>query len=247
MTVETPQEPTERQRGVFISFEGMDGVGKSTQVGRLVDWFKSQGKRVLLVREPGGTPLCENIRDLIKTRDPGESMSNETEALLINASRAQLVRKVILPALEDGVHVVSDRFYDSTIAYQAFGRGMALDPIRELIQFATGGLRPDITFYLHLDKNLRKSRLQARDGESGLDRFETAGEAFFDRIEAGFQWICQEESDRVHKISAEGSQEEVFERTLQKVLDLINIASFSNSEKSSVDKISGPSSLPNSN
>ena len=124
---------------------------------------------------------------------------------------------------------------------------MALDPIRELIQFATGGLRPDITFYLHLDKNLRKSRLHARDGESGLDRFESAGEAFFDRIEAGFQWICQEESDRVHKISAEGSEEEVFERTLQKALNLINSASFSNSEKSSVDKISGPSSLPNSN
>lgn len=247
MTLETPQEPSERQRGVFFSFEGMDGVGKSTQVARFADWIKSQGSRVLLVREPGGTPLCENIRDLIKTRDPGESMSDETEALLINASRAQLVRKVILPALEDGVHVVSDRFYDSTIAYQAFGRGMALDPIHALIQFATGGLRPDITFYLNLDKNLRKSRLRARDGESGLDRFESAGEAFFDRIEAGFQWICREESDRVHEISAEGSEEEVFERALQKALDLINCAPFSNSEKSSVDKISGPSRVPNSN
>lgn len=207
-------------KGRFITFEGMDGVGKTTQVARFVDWWKDQGAQVISLREPGGTALCENIRTLIKQRDPEEPMCPETEALLINAARAQLIRQVIQPALDSGVNVVCDRFADSTIAYQCFGRGLPEAVVAEVIQFATSGLQPDCTIYLELPREVRLSRIKDRENRVGVvasDRFEVEDSAFFDKVESGFRSISKSDPERFRVVSGIGNANDVFERILQQI------------------------------
>jgi len=134
-------------KSLFISFEGIDGCGKSTQVNMLMEKFLKSGDKASLVREPGGTKICEEIREvLLKNRD--DEMADRTEALLMTASRAQLTKDCILNQLEDGIIVVADRFKDSTIAYQGGGRGLDIDYLLNLNEFATYGLDPDITFFI---------------------------------------------------------------------------------------------------
>lgn len=202
-------------KGKFITFEGMDGVGKTTQVARFVEWWQDQGAQVISLREPGGTTLCENIRTIIKERDPNEPMCAETEALLINAARAQLIRRIILPALNSGVNVVCDRFSDSTIAYQCFGRGLPETAVEWVIRFATAGLQPDCTLYLELPRKERLGRIKERTPGAKSDRFEAEDSAFFDKVESGFLTIAKSAPERFHVVSATGSVDEVSERIIQ--------------------------------
>ena len=197
--------------GLFITLEGTEGGGKSTQIKLLVDRLESKGRSVVQLREPGGTPIGEEIRHLLKHSDVNRGMSPETELLLMCASRAQLVSEVIRPALEQGHVVVCDRFYDSTIAYQGYGRGLNLEKVRGAIDLAVGETRPDLTLYLHVDVVTSEHRRATRGDEEQQprDRFEEADRSFFERVERGFAAISAEEPDRVKVVDASRSIEEV--------------------------------------
>src|SRR5665811_1988789 len=149
-------------KGVFITFEGTEGCGKSTQIAALAERLQSLGHRVRQLREPGGTPIGEEIRHTLKHSKDNHAMTSEAELLLMNASRAQLVREVIRPALAAGEIIVSDRFYDSTIAYQGFGRGLDLEKVSAIIEFAVGETKPDLTLLLHVPPEVSAGRLRSR-------------------------------------------------------------------------------------
>ena len=136
-------------KGIFITFEGIDGCGKSTQTALCREWLESLGKTVLLVREPGGTKIGEKIRSLLLDKDNG-AMAPMTELFLFEAARAQIVEETIKPALEEGKVVICDRFFDSSVAYQGCARGLGADMVSRLNMYATGGLAPDITFFLDI-------------------------------------------------------------------------------------------------
>jgi dTMP kinase len=197
--------------GRFITFEGGEACGKSTQIQRLAERFRELGRAVRVLREPGGTPLGEKIRHLLKHDPDGRGMAAETELLLMNASRAELVRQVIRPALAAGEIVLSDRFYDSTTAYQASGRQLAASAVSSVIDFAVGAIRPDLTLLLHLPRAEALHRLRQRNAETAPveDRFESEKEAFFQRVEAGYRAVAAAEPDRVRLIDAAGDVESV--------------------------------------
>src|SRR5678816_213058 len=145
-------------KGLFISFEGNEGSGKSTQIPLLANRLRSLGHKVRTLREPGGTPIGEELRHTLKHSGQNREMRNETELLLMNASRAQLVREVIRPALAANEIVLCDRFYDSTIAYQAYGRQLDLQSVRQMIDFAVGQTRPDLTLLLVVSQRMSEER-----------------------------------------------------------------------------------------
>lgn len=191
-------------KGRFISFEGGEGCGKTTHIALLAKRLQAMGIETVLTREPGGTPLCEAIRGLLQFDTGGEPPTPEAEALLFCASRAQLVRNVIRPALERGAWVLCDRFADSTLAYQGYGRGFDLPTLRSMLRFATGGLSPDATFLLEVSAGTRDSRLCVRYGsEIGPDRFEREKDDFHRRVRDGFEHLAMEEPDRIVRISTE--------------------------------------------
>jgi dTMP kinase len=190
-------------RGVFITMEGGEGVGKSTQARMLADRLRAAGVIVTETREPGGTPVGDRIRALLL--DPEAHMSPATELLLYEASRAEIVSAVIEPALARGEVVISDRFYDSTTAYQAYGRGLDVDLICALNWNATGGLRPDLTVYLAMP--LEAAMPRATHG--GADRMESESLAFHAKVLDGFEQIASGEPERVLRVEAGGSVEEV--------------------------------------
>jgi dTMP kinase len=197
--------------GRFITFEGTEGGGKSTQIQILADRLKAQGHSVLTLREPGGTPLAEELRFVLKHSENGKGMCPETELLLINACRAQLVREVIRPALAKKQIVLCDRFYDSTIAYQAYGRELPLEQVQATIEFAVNETKPDLTFLLHVSIEVSEARRVARSKlEEGLrDRFEEADRAFFQRVEQGFIKLAESDPERIKKIDASRDVDEV--------------------------------------
>ena len=197
--------------GLFITFEGTEGGGKSTQVALLADRLRKLGHRARVLREPGGTPIGEEIRHLLKHHPANEVMMPEAELLLMNASRAQLVLEVIRPALTAGEIVLCDRFYDSTTAYQGYGRQLNLDLVKSVIDFAVGRTRPHLTLLLHVPPQVSEARRQARQTAAGgpRDRFEEADRAFFRRVELGFQHIAEAEPERVLVIDATQSIEAV--------------------------------------
>lgn len=199
------------QRGCFITFEGTEGGGKSTQTQRLAARLTAAGWRVRSLREPGGTPIGEEIRHTLKHSHANAAMTPEAELLLMNASRAQLVREVIRPALDAGEVVLSDRFYDSTIAYQGYGRGLNLARVRDVIDLAVGGTRPDLTLWLHVPIAVSEARRRRREQHHPAvrDRFEEADRAFFERVEQGFREIAQAEPQRLHGIDATAPIESV--------------------------------------
>lgn len=171
-------------RGLFVVFEGGDGAGKSTQVGRLVDALRAEGHDTLRTREPGGTPLGERVRELVL--DPAHGpVDARAEALLFAAARAAHVAQLIRPALAAGRTVVCDRFADSSAAYQGAGRGLGLDRVAELNAWATAGLVPDLTVLLDVPAGTGRTRREARDGTAG-DRLETEPDAFHDANRAAF-------------------------------------------------------------
>ncbi len=197
-------------RGLFITFEGPDGAGKTTQVQAFVENLKSRGFDVLLTREPGGTPISDKIRGLIL--DPAhKEMADTTEVLLYAASRAQHVQEKVIPALEKGTIVVCDRFVDASIAYQGYGLGVSAKKVEHINRFATGGLVPDRTYLLDVPVEEGKKRLQAR---SGLDRIEQKGEAYHERVREGFLELAEQNPERIRVVDASRSIEQITQEIL---------------------------------
>lgn len=197
--------------GLFITFEGTEGGGKSTQIQLLAERLRGMGRQVRALREPGGTPIGEEIRHLLKHSDNNHGMTSETELLLMNASRAQIVREVIQPALAAGEIVLCDRFYDSTIAYQGYGRGLDLGQVQGVVDFAVGPTHPDLTLLLAVPLAVSEARRQSRQQATGQvrDRMEEADRAFFERVEKGFDQIARQEPHRIKVIDATQSIEAV--------------------------------------
>ena len=183
--------------GYFISFEGTEGCGKSTHIRKLAERLQNDGHTVCVVREPGGSESGEQIRRLLK-HGP-ENLTPEAELLLMNASRAQLVREIIRPALAAGEVVLCDRFFDSTTIYQGAGRGLDSVHVQAVIDFAVGETRPDLTLLLEIPLEISEKRRAKR---SGSDRFESADREFFKRIEAGYTALAEAEPDRIQIIDA---------------------------------------------
>ncbi len=199
-------------KGRFITLEGPEGSGKSTQAARLVAGLEALGLEVLCTREPGGTPTGDMIRDILQHDASGEAISPESELLLFAASRAQLVGGIIRPALERGAWVICDRFIDSTAAYQGYGRGFPVDVVQSINAFATGGLLPDITFLLNMDVATGAARMAERNQKSGQvkDRFEREAVSYHERVHAGYLALAEQEPDRFCVIDAARTQDDVF-------------------------------------
>jgi dTMP kinase len=205
--------------GLFITFEGSEASGKSTQVERLQRNLQEQGKNVIVVHEPGFTEIGASIRHLLLHAKESRAMKPETELLLFAASRAQLVREVIQPALADGSIVLSDRFYDSTTVYQGTARGLDTAFIEQLNRFAANGCQPDRTFVLDLDLEVAaRRRIQRTLSGEGADRIEELPEAFFRRVRQGYRDLAHREPGRVKLIDAEPPPDKV-EETIRKQLD----------------------------
>ncbi|UKE46347.1 dTMP kinase [Xanthomonas cerealis] len=187
----------------FVSLEGGEGAGKTTAINAIRDWLQAQGHEVLLTREPGGTPLAERIRELLLNNapalQPAEPLAAETELLLVFAARAQHVREVIRPALQRGAYVVSDRFTDSSYAYQGEGRGLDLAWIADLERRAVG-LQPGLTLLLDLDVQIGRARTSGRD--LWPDRIESEQDDFFQRVRAGFRQRAAQDPQRFRTIDA---------------------------------------------
>jgi dTMP kinase len=197
--------------GRFITFEGTEGGGKSTQINLLATRLRERGLTVRTLREPGGTPIGEEIRHTLQHSAQNQAMTAEAELLLMNASRAQLVREVIRPALSAGEIVLCDRFYDSTVAYQGYGRGLDLETVHRVIAFAVGDTRPDLTVLLHVPIDVSEARRKSRESKQ-RDRMEELDRKFFERVEAGFQAIAAAEPKRVRVLDATASIEKVHEQ-----------------------------------
>ncbi len=205
-------------RGLFITFEGTDGAGKTTQIQRLRADLRHAGYDVCLTREPGGTPISEQIRDILLNPDHSE-MAATTELLLYAASRAQHVSEVIKPALEAGKVVISSRFADATVVYQGYGRGLDLERINRLNRIATDGVTPDVTFVLDLPVEIGLQRVQSSRG--GLDRLEREKIEFHRRLREGYQTIAQQEPQRLKIIDAQVSPKQVYAQIQEAIQPLL--------------------------
>ena len=192
----------------FITFEGTEGSGKTTQISLLAERLRSKGHTVRTLREPGGTPIGEEIRHTLKHSPANHAMTPEAELLLMNASRAQLVREVIRPALEAGEIVLCDRFYDSTTAYQGYGRQLDLQVVKHIIDVAVGETHPDLTLLFLVPQEVSEARRLARQPTLPLpfqrDRMEEADQSFFARVARGYHAIAAAEPQRVRQIDATG-------------------------------------------
>ncbi|QQS45843.1 MAG: dTMP kinase [Acidobacteriota bacterium] len=201
------------KRGKLITFEGIDGCGKSTQLGLLEKHLEGRGVRFLMTREPGGTELGRKIRAALLEGSDG-SVEPLAELLLYEADRAQHVRQLILPALEAGTHVLSDRFYDATTVYQGTARGFDPELISRLNRLATGGLEPDMTVLFDLDVEIGLSRTRVRSGAAALgeqpDRLDREPVEFHRRVRLAYLDLARREPHRFRVIPSEGTVEETF-------------------------------------
>jgi dTMP kinase len=192
------------QKGLFITFEGIDGSGKTTQLRLAEKLLSGSGRSLLVIREPGSTPLSERIRRILLDR---RLRINEiSELMLYQAARAELVQQVIRPALEKGTTVLSDRFYDSTTAYQGFGRGLDLDLIEKMNRLVAADCHPDLTFIIDIDYAASLSRRKKKS-----DRLESESKAFFSRVRHGFLEIARKNKKRVVVIDGSRNIDEVFQ------------------------------------
>lgn len=193
-------------RGIFISFEGSEGCGKSTQIKRLHEQLVDRGQSCSLTREPGGTPLSESIRHLLKFAPEGENMVPESELLLFAASRAQLVREVLIPWLDGGTHILADRFLDSTVVYQGIGRGLDMDVIQSVNALAVGDCLPDLTILLDMDAKTALDRAreqtQADLFQEQVDRMESEKLSFYEKVRDGYLQLAEQQKDRFVVIDA---------------------------------------------
>ncbi len=197
-------------RGLFITFEGSEGCGKSTQVQRLAARLERAGRKFILAREPGGTAIGEKIRHLLQFAPEGAAMYPETEVLLFEASRSQLVHEIIAPALSRGDVVISDRFFDSTTVYQGAARRLDAIAVEQLNRFAVGDCVPDITFILDVDVATARARMMRRLRPVGApDRMEQEPIEFYERVGAAYRVLAKSEPTRVRLIDAARSADEV--------------------------------------
>ena len=204
--------------GLFITFEGSEGCGKSTQAARLAARLEKAGLRVLLTREPGGTAIGEKIRDLLQFAPESSAMAPETELLLFEASRSQLVREIIRPALGQGSVVISDRFFDSTTVYQGVARKLEPDTVALLNNFAAGGDRPDLTVILDLDVATAQTRMLRRVRPiTAVDRMEQEPLEFYERVRQGYRDLALREPDRIFVVDGAQSPDTI-EAEIWKVL-----------------------------
>lgn len=204
-------------RGRLITIEGLDGAGKTTLARELERDLSARGVDVVLLREPGGVGVSERLRELVK--DPELRIGGRAEALLYAAARAQLVEEAIEPLLASGRWVLLDRFVDSSLAYQGRGRELGIEPVRAINLFATGQLAPDRTLLLVVDPELGRSRAHTR-GEP-LDRLESERSDFFDRISAAYLELAAQDPDRIRRIDASGTPDEVRKAALIELSDLL--------------------------
>lgn len=186
-----------KRKGFFITFDGIDGCGKTTQISLLEVKLKEKGYNVFITREPGGTPLSEKIRSILIDKD-NRGMVRECEAFLYLASRAQLMREFILPTLEEGGIVLCDRFSDATIAYQGYGRDISIELLKKMDTFATGGRKPDLTFILDLSVEEAIRRRKKMGKES--DRLESEKREFFEKVRSGYLTLAREEPERIYML-----------------------------------------------
>lgn len=193
-------------RGLFITFEGIDGCGKSTQIGLLTDWLEKRKADFVLVREPGGTPVGEKIRTILLDKE-NDGMSTVAELLLFEAARAQIVSERIRPALCEGRYVICDRFFDSTYAYQGVARNLGTDLVNGLNRMAAGGLEPDLTFFLDIsvDESFKRRRSRAIED----DRIELLGRDFQNKVRGGYLEAAKA-SQRIKTVDASGTPEVIF-------------------------------------
>jgi dTMP kinase len=199
----------------FVTFEGGEAVGKSTQIEKLAAKLKERGDEVLVTREPGGTPIGEQIRHLLKHAPEGQGMNPKTELLLFLASRAELVRKVIGPALDRGAWVLCDRFHDSTAVYQGAGRGIPHEVVDRLNAFAIGARLPGLTLVLDVDPEIARARMLERAGSIAAvaaggvpDRMEQESADFYARVRQGYADLAIAHADRVKIVPAHGNVDE---------------------------------------
>ncbi len=203
-------------RGIFITFEGLDGTGKTTQINKLENKLLDLGFPYKKTREPGGTPIAEKIREIILDPENTE-MCFQTEALLYAASRAQHVNEIIKPALEKGEIVICDRFFDSTLAYQGYARELNLDDLYYINHFAMQEVKPNLTFLLDIPADHTSERINTRE----LDRLDLEEMDFKERVRAGFLKIADFEKDRVKVINASLEIQEIHEIIWEKTMELL--------------------------
>ncbi len=209
-------------RGVFITFEGIEGAGKSVQAQALAAHLERSGAKVRLVREPGGTALGERIREVLLFGQD-VSLSPEAQALLFSAARAQLTREFVRPALDAGTHVVADRYFDSTLAYQGYGHGADLGGLRNVTRFAVDDLVPDLTVLLDLpvSEGLRRTRQRS----DRWDRFEANDEGFHRRVRDGYLSLARAEPKRFFVVNAQGTEEEIVRKISSRVDEIVRARS----------------------
>ncbi len=203
-----------KMSGLLISFEGTDGCGKSTQIKLLASYLNAKGREVVVSREPGGCPVGEKIRNILLNADNSE-ISSKCELLLYEAARAQHMSEVVLPALEENKIVILDRFIDSTLAYQGYGRQLGEECVDNFNLFAIDGRVPDITLMLELPP---EAAFKRKGGNDKKDRMEMAGKEFFDRVKAGFDEIASKNTKRIVRVNVEGN----CEQTHKKICALID-------------------------
>ena len=206
--------------GTFITFEGIEGSGKSTQIALLANYLSSRGIRYVLTREPGGTLIGDQVRKILL--DPANrSLDPTAELLLYAASRAQHLREIILPALANGMTVLCDRFSDATLAYQGYGRRLDIEMIRSLDRIVTTGMRPDLTILFDIEATMGIERARGRNNSLGLEaeaRFENEELVFHDRVRQGYLKLVVQEPDRIRIVDASGTSEAVQEQ-VRKIVD----------------------------
>jgi dTMP kinase len=214
-------------KGKFITLEGLDGCGKSTQLKLLDQALLERGFKTVVTREPGGTPLGERMRAVLLSNESA-ALTAEAELLLMAADRAQDVAQVIRPALESGRIVISDRYADSTVAFQGYGRGLDLTLTAEVNRLATGGLKPDLTILFDIEPARARARLEARyadrasgNFEPGMGRIDDEHAAFHEQVYAGYCRMASEEPERIKIVDATGSPESTHRAVLDLVLKII--------------------------
>ena len=199
---------TKKVTGKLISFEGSEGSGKSTQIARLAEHFQKSHREVITTREPGGTEIGEQIRNIIVHNSKGEEMCAETELLLFTAARAQLVREVIAPALMRGAIVLSDRFLDSSTVYQGIGRNLAADPVSQINRFAVGNVMPDVTIVIDVPTEVSLARLKQRASDLP-DRMERENLNFYTKIRDGYLVLAKGMPERFIVIDGTKTQDAI--------------------------------------
>ena len=206
-------------KGILISFEGIEGTGKTIQSKLLYEYLLKKGYKAVLTEEPGGTRIGLKIRELLLSVENKE-MTSFAELLLYNASRAQHIKEAVLPAINRGAVVITDRFIDSTIAYQGYGRGIDLNLIYSIDKIVTAGLRPDITILLDLDV---EAGLKRNRGINKVDRLELEDVEFHKLVRSGYLEIAAKEPERIKLIDASGGIKEIHSKTVSIVMDFINL------------------------